>query len=143
MYVPCTLVTNNHTSFHLWWKENLVKQSKFSKYYGHGCLQNFLLLFMPLLTAPIVKNSHILTEVYFIFLKKRPGANLKAFSYRIWTSVKRSEKELSSKTKFGTFWQISCPNFRLKQRQRPHNYWNCQKIKFEGGWCELETKRIF
>ena len=27
--------TNNHASFHLWWKENLVKYQKFSKYYDH------------------------------------------------------------------------------------------------------------
>ena len=32
-------------------------------------LENFLLLFT-LLTGPIVKNSHILARIYFIFLKK-------------------------------------------------------------------------
>ena len=31
---------------------------------------NFLLLFMSLLTALVVKNSHILTGIYFNFLKK-------------------------------------------------------------------------
>ena len=36
----------------LWWKENLVKYKKFWKYYDHGCLKNFLLLFMSLLTVP-------------------------------------------------------------------------------------------
>ena len=30
-------VTNNQASIHLWWKENLVKRQKFSKYYSHGC----------------------------------------------------------------------------------------------------------
>ena len=44
------------------------------------------------LTAPIVKNNHILAEIYFIFLKKRPRTNLKVFQYEIWTSVKRSKK---------------------------------------------------
>ena len=29
--------TNNHTLFHLWWKENLVKCQKVWKYYVHGC----------------------------------------------------------------------------------------------------------
>ena len=31
------LITNNHTSFHLWWKENLVKYQKDWKYYVHDC----------------------------------------------------------------------------------------------------------
>ena len=38
--------------------------------------------------------------IYFIFLKNRPGPNLKAFQCLIWTSAKRLGKELSIKTKF-------------------------------------------
>ena len=62
-------ISNNRASFHLWWKENLVKHQKVSKYYENDCLQNFLLLFMSLLTAKFVKNSHILARIYFISLK--------------------------------------------------------------------------
>ena len=62
-------ITPNHASFHLWCIENLVKYQKISKYYATDCLQTFILLFMFLLTAPIVKNSNILTGIYFIFLK--------------------------------------------------------------------------
>ena len=49
------LATKNHASFHLCWKENLVKHQKLSKYYENDCLKNFLLLF----TAPIVKSSYM------------------------------------------------------------------------------------
>ena len=42
---------------------------------------------MSLLTAPIVKNSHIYAEIYFIFLKKGPKTNLQVFQYEILTSV--------------------------------------------------------
>ena len=35
----------------------------------HGCLENLLSLFMSLLAALVVQNSHILAEIYFIFLK--------------------------------------------------------------------------
>ena len=35
-------------------------------------IENFILLLMSLLTALIVKKSHILAGIYFIFLKKRP-----------------------------------------------------------------------
>ena len=41
------------------WKKNLAKHWKVSKYYETDCLQNFLLLFMFLLTTNFVKNSHI------------------------------------------------------------------------------------
>ena len=67
-HVTC-LISNNCPSFHLLWEENLVKHQKDSKYYEHGSLQNFLLLFMFLLTTYFVKNNHIKARIYFIFLK--------------------------------------------------------------------------
>ena len=30
-------VTDNHDSFHFWWKENLIKHQKVSKYYDQDC----------------------------------------------------------------------------------------------------------
>ena len=72
-------ISNNRASFHLWCKENLVKHQKVSKYYENDCLQNFILLFMPLLTTPVVNNSHIKARIYFIFLKavlKQTGKTL-------------------------------------------------------------------
>ena len=42
-------------------------------------LQNFLLLFIFLLTAPIVKNSYILAGIYFVFLKDVLDQTLKTF----------------------------------------------------------------
>ena len=65
-------ITNNHASFHLWQKENLVKYQKVSKCYVRDCLQNFILLFIFLLTALVVKNSLSLAGIYFIFPKNRP-----------------------------------------------------------------------
>ena len=61
--------SNNRISYHLWWKETLVKDQKVSKYYENDCLQNLFLLFMSLLTARTVKSSHIQARIYFIFLK--------------------------------------------------------------------------
>ena len=59
-------------------KEKFAQPSKSVKMFcEHEILQNFLLLFMSLLTALIVKNSHILAGIYFLFLKKRPRPNLK------------------------------------------------------------------
>ena len=30
-------ITNNHASFHLWWRERLIKYQKVLKYYDQGC----------------------------------------------------------------------------------------------------------
>ena len=60
---------NNRASFHLWGEESLVKNQKVSKYYANDCLQKFILLFMLLLTTPVVKNSHNYARIYLIFLK--------------------------------------------------------------------------
>ena len=40
-------------------KGKFSKHQKVSKYYENDSLKNFDLLFMSLLTAPIVKNSHV------------------------------------------------------------------------------------
>ena len=62
-------ITNTHALFHLLCNEELRKYQNFSKRYDHDCLQNFLLLFLGLLTVPIVKKNNTLTGIYFIFLK--------------------------------------------------------------------------
>ena len=66
-------IINNQAWFHLWWKENLVKYQKVSKYYVYGYLENFPLLYMFLLTVAIVKSSHILARILFIFLENILG----------------------------------------------------------------------
>ena len=43
------------------------------------------------LTVTTVKNSHILAEIYFIFLKKLLKPNLKVLQNQIWTSKERSK----------------------------------------------------
>ena len=63
------VVTNNN-SLHLWGKKHLVNCQNISKYYDHDGLQNFLLLFMSVSTGQVVINSHILTWISFVILKK-------------------------------------------------------------------------
>ena len=75
-------ITNNCVLFHFD-ERRLDKKSKSLKNYDHDCLRNFFLLFMSLLTAQIVKNSHIPAGIYFIFLRKRRRPNLKIFQYQI------------------------------------------------------------
>ena len=76
---------------------------------------------MSLLTAPIVKKIHILSGIYFIFLKKHPKINVKFFQYQVLTSVGRSEKLLASKANFSTFLQVSLFNFDVTLCERPYS----------------------
>ena len=127
----------------LWWKENLLNHQKVSKYYEHGCLHNFLLAFMSLLTGLIVKNSHILAVIYFIFLKNVLGQAWKA-----------------SNTKFGPQWKDRESSYQVTQvLVLFHNLvalildWNSskglrvtkfvKKNKFEGVWGDLKAKKLF
>ena len=63
-------------------KGKLVKYLKVSKYYEHGCLQNFLLLLISslTLTAPFVKNSHVLVGIFqtwkYFITKFGPNINI-------------------------------------------------------------------
>ena len=72
-------MNNNRPSFHLWRRENLVKHKKVSKYYEKDSLQNFLSLFMSLLTAKFVRNGHTYARIYFFFSKKCRKTKLKFF----------------------------------------------------------------
>ena len=63
------LITNNHTSFSLRWKENSHNFQKVTKHYERDCLQNFSLLFRSLSSALIVRKSHILAVIYLFFVK--------------------------------------------------------------------------
>ena len=44
-------ISNHRATFHLWRKENLLRHQKVLNYYENDCLQNFLLLFVSLLTG--------------------------------------------------------------------------------------------
>ena len=52
---------------------------------------------------------------------------MKCFQYQMLTSVKRSEKQLSSKRRFFPILQRNCSNFTLKQCEKPEIYLTCQK----------------
>ena len=139
-YIPCLLLIIA-VRFTCGEKNNLLMYQNVPKYYEHGFVQNFLLLLMSLLTALIVKNSYILTGIYFIFQKKHRRLNLKSFQCQIWTSVKRLWKHLSSKRQI---LELFCILVALILG------WNCvkglrvtnivKKINWEEVWGELEAK---
>ena len=133
-------IINNHASLLLWWKENVVKYQKVSKHYVRDCLQSNLLLFMFLSTAPNVKKQSYFGWNLLCFSKKWPVPNLKVSRYRIWNSLKRLVKQLSSKTKFIIFSQLSCSNFKLKLFEKPRSYQNCSKNQLWGGLGQIRSK---
>ena len=44
--------------------------------------------------ALILKNSHILAGIHFIYLKNFPRPNLKGVQYQIWMSVKELARQI-------------------------------------------------
>ena len=110
-------ISNDCPSFHLWWKKNLVKHWKVSKYYETDYLENFLLLFMFLLTSKFVRNSHIEVRIFFIFLKNILKQTSNSFNTKFQPPWK--DWKSSYKVNFRTFLPLSCSNFRLKQCERP------------------------
>ena len=52
--------------------------------------------------------------------------------------------KLSSKTKFSSFSEIDCSNFRFKLCEKPQSYLNFpKKIGLKGNWDKLEVKKRF
>ena len=90
-------ITNNYASFHLWWKGSIVKHHKVSNYYENDFLQNFLLLFLSLLTAPIDKNGDIIAVIKFISLKNPLKQNSK--SSNITLRLQQKDQKSSMKVK--------------------------------------------
>ena len=137
------LISNNRTSFHLWWKENLVKHWKVSKYYETDCLQNFLSLFMFLLTAKSVKKSHILARMFFIFLKKVLKQTWNSFSTKFQPQWKDWKSSYQARQILGLFCHLmalilgwnSVKGFRVTK--------NVKEINFEGAWGESESKKSY
>ena len=123
-------------------KGTFEKNQKFSKY-DHDSLQSCRLFFIIcLLVAPIVKSSHIFTGIYFFFLKESPRPNSKALQYQIYTSMKRSKKQLSSKANFSSLLQVSCFNCWLKLCSRPYSYQNCEANQDWRGLGRVRSKDL-
>ena len=81
-----TIMANRKNKFVIEIKENFYQsQNIWDKllfscqivYYGKSSVS--ILLFMFLFTVLIVKSSHVLAEIYFVFLKESATTNLKGF----------------------------------------------------------------
>ena len=66
-YIPCLSLIPN--AFFTCDENKLVKYQNVSKSYDNDFLQNFLLLFLSFVTAPIATKGHILAGIYIAFLQ--------------------------------------------------------------------------
>ena len=132
-------INNNHTSFHLHWKWNLIKLRKFWKYYETDCLQNFLLLFMFLLAAKLVKNSHIYAKTVFTFAKSVLNQTWNSFNTKFEPQWEDRKSSYQVRQLLGVFWLLNCCNFSLKGCEKPKTYQNRQRNYV---WRTLGRERI-
>ena len=84
--------------------------------------------------------SHIWTVFYLIFWKKHAKTNLKFFQYQFSAAVKKSQKQLGSKTTFNTFLLPGWSNFWLKLREKLYSYQNYEKLSILKG-CGGSSKQ--
>ena len=79
LYTMC--ITNNHDPFHLWWKKNLVKHQKVSKYYDQDCrLSLFLTCFY--FRKPYCNTVFQISQIFLAFKTYISGAgNIKKKSF--------------------------------------------------------------
>ena len=59
-------INNNLASFHLWWKENLVKHQRVSKYYENDCRSHkqYLTIWPPLGKLCYIRNASMRDRIF-------------------------------------------------------------------------------
>ena len=72
-------VTSIRASFHFWLKESFLNIKKSQNITNIFACKIFFCFFISSLTALIVKSSHILDGIYFMFLKKCTRKKMKGF----------------------------------------------------------------
>ena len=81
-------ITNNRTSFHLWWKENLVKHWKVSKYYETDCsLFKITVIYRPIFYNFQTQPLQGVLNIFQKFLGKHLPLRLWWFPVNFWQKV--------------------------------------------------------
>ena len=120
--------TNNQKSFHLWWRENLLKLQKFSKYYETHCLQTFLLLFMFFfLTAKLIKKCHFQAKTFFTFVKSVLNQTWNSVNTKFQPQWEDRKSSYQVRRILEQFLLLHCPNFTLKRCKKPKSYQTRQR----------------
>ena len=134
---------NNLPSFHLCWKEYLVKDRKVSKYYEIGSLQTIFLLFMFFITTNFVENSHSYSRIFFIFLKTGLNQTWNAFNTKFGRQWKDRKRSYRVSETFAHFCNLIAPNFALNSVKSLRVSKIVTKNNFKWVWQELESKKCF
>ena len=95
---------------------------------------------MSLLTNLITENTHILSRIYFIFLKRRPRPNLKVFQYQIWTLSKDWERSNQVRPLLAILCQLVS---LILTKKCVIGLRVTQIVKFEGVWGVLDARISF
>ena len=136
-------ISNNCISSRLWSKESLVKHQKASKIYAIDCLQNFLSLFMSLLTVKFAKSSHFKARIYLIFLKNVVKQNWNSFNTKFWPQWKDRKDSYRVRKILSLFCNLNVLILGQSSVTGIRVTGIAKKIKFNGLWCELEPRKSF
>ena len=136
-------ISNNCISSRLWSKESLVKHQKASKIYAIDCLQNFLSLFMSLLTVKFGKSSYFKARIYLIFLKNVLKQNWNSFNTKFWPQWKDRKYSYRVRQILTLFCNLTSLILGESSVKGIRVTGIAKKIKFQGAWCELKPKKVY
>ena len=130
-------VTNNHTSFHLWWKENLLNHQNVPKYYENNCRLHTILgrtwcrdksNLTPATKFSYLKDFDLIVKILI------DGLPFFFNSYNLAKSI--------LKTKFGQSSKIANVCYQGKRKcfyfgNEDHKLFNCYKVKSISQRCNI------
>ena len=101
--VYTTFISNNRTSFHSWWKKNLVKHLKVSKHYETDCRRFFSYHWS---IAVFIYFAKFYFKVLKFFLQQFFKFNQNIYTSSSLFYLSKLYKLLDFKNHFCTFWSI-------------------------------------
>ena len=122
---------------------NAVKHQKVPLYYFHDCLKNFILLFMSLLTAQVVRNSHVEAKIYFIFSRNILKQTWNSFNTKIQPQQKDRNSSYQVRQILALFYNLVALILGWNYVKGLRVTKIVKQIKFERVWGELAAKLCF
>ena len=143
LLIDTMFISNNLPSLHFLWMENFAKHRNASKYYEIDCLQNFLLLFMFLLTTKFVKNSDVPATILFLSIKIVLNQTWNCFIIKSQPQWKVRKSSYQVREILGVFFHLIALILRKTRFKDLKVTKNVKEIRFEEAWGKIESKKSF
>ena len=121
----------------------MVKHTKVSKYHETDYMQNFVLLFMFLLTSNFAKNNDICSRIFFIFLKDVRNQTWNVFNTKCPLQWKDHKSTYQVREDFSVFCNLIALTLGENSVKSLTVTKHVREFKFEEVWDKLGSKNDF